>query len=324
MGLSPVVASAVRRNRVRLAFLAIVGSLNYLILLSLFGGLFAWIAAAELSTPVAPHWHPSRLVFVAGFLVTGLVLLGALTAAALRRVRRLPHALGVRDGAGDRRSMLVVEALSVASGLPACRVGVVDAEAPNALAVGLSRRRSQILVTSGLLARLSQDELEAVLAAELFAVARLDAAVRTFSAFSAYGTRAFYRSFFPATYESSPMVWPWVIALWPTQVLAKAMWRSVVGREARQGDEVAIATTRNPEALLSALVKLRDDRRTIGPMPAESVPLWLEPAAVQVAGEGLPFPLAEEVAMFDSRIAHLCEHIGVPVPRVREDPSPDS
>src|SRR4051812_22443681 len=103
MGLSPVVATAVRRNRIRLAFLVLVGSLNYLVLLSLLGGLFAWIAAAELSTAVAPHWHPSALVFLLGFLVAGIVLLGALTAAAVRRVhQRLSRALGVQEPPDNR------------------------------------------------------------------------------------------------------------------------------------------------------------------------------------------------------------------------------
>jgi heat shock protein HtpX len=197
-------------------------------------------------------------------------------------------------------------------------VGVVATEAANAIAVGLTRRRSQIVLTSGLLRLLTRDELEAVLAAELIAVERLDVAVRTLAAVYAYGTRALYRSYFPAGYERSPMTWPWVAALWPTQWLAKRMWRSVLSVAATETDELAVAVTHNPEALLSALVKLRHDHRRLAGVPAMTAPLWLEPGDVEPAPpEVSPFATAPLVKSFDARIEHLSHVCGLPVPPVR-------
>ena len=62
----------------------------------------------------------------------------------------------------------VVEEMKIASGLehmPA--VHIIDSDAANAFATGRSPERSAVAVTSGLLERLSRDELQGVIAHEL-------------------------------------------------------------------------------------------------------------------------------------------------------------
>ncbi|MCX7008783.1 MAG: M48 family metalloprotease [Kiritimatiellaeota bacterium] len=62
----------------------------------------------------------------------------------------------------------VVEEMKIASGLPAMpKVYIIDNPAPNAFAVGLNSERAAVAVTSGLLARLTRDELQGVVAHEL-------------------------------------------------------------------------------------------------------------------------------------------------------------
>lgn len=65
------------------------------------------------------------------------------------------------------------------------RVGVADSDAPNAFATGRSPSRSVIVVTTGLLKRLDQEELEGVLAHELSHVAHRDVTVMAVASFTA-------------------------------------------------------------------------------------------------------------------------------------------
>ncbi len=62
----------------------------------------------------------------------------------------------------------VVEEMKIAAGLTAMpKVYIIDSPAPNAFAVGLKADRAAVAVTSGLLARLTRDELQGVVAHEL-------------------------------------------------------------------------------------------------------------------------------------------------------------
>jgi heat shock protein HtpX len=65
------------------------------------------------------------------------------------------------------------------------RVGIADTDVPNAFATGRSANRSVIVVTTGLLRRLDQEELEGVLAHELSHVAHRDVTVMTVASFTA-------------------------------------------------------------------------------------------------------------------------------------------
>lgn len=65
------------------------------------------------------------------------------------------------------------------------RVGIADSDVPNAFATGRSPKRSVIVVTTGLLKRLDQEELEGVLAHELSHVAHRDVTVMAVASFTA-------------------------------------------------------------------------------------------------------------------------------------------
>ncbi len=62
----------------------------------------------------------------------------------------------------------IVEEMTIAAGLPQMpRVFIVDDPTPNAFAVGLTPQRAAVAVNTGLLARLTRDELQGVIAHEL-------------------------------------------------------------------------------------------------------------------------------------------------------------
>ncbi len=62
----------------------------------------------------------------------------------------------------------IVEEMKIASGLPRMpRIFIIDSRTPNAFAVGLKPERAAVAVTTGLLARLTRDELQGVIGHEL-------------------------------------------------------------------------------------------------------------------------------------------------------------
>jgi heat shock protein HtpX len=91
------------------------------------------------------------------------------------------RALGMEVDALDRDDALrgIVGRLAALAEVRAPTVVVARSKAPNALAVGLRRRSSTVVVTRGLLDELNSAELEAVVAHEISHLANRDAAVMT-------------------------------------------------------------------------------------------------------------------------------------------------
>jgi heat shock protein HtpX len=73
----------------------------------------------------------------------------------------------------------VVEEMAIASGLPKPKIWVVPDDDPNAFATGRDAATASIAVTEGLLAKLSRDELQAVVAHEMAHIQNLDVRLMT-------------------------------------------------------------------------------------------------------------------------------------------------
>ena len=73
----------------------------------------------------------------------------------------------------------VVDRLCALAGMPKPRVAIADTDIPNAFATGRSPKAAVVCATTGLLRRLDEPEVEAVLAHELSHVAHRDVAVMT-------------------------------------------------------------------------------------------------------------------------------------------------
>jgi heat shock protein HtpX len=76
----------------------------------------------------------------------------------------------------------IIDRLCALAEMPKPRVGIAELDIPNAFATGRSPDRAVVCVTTGLLGKLSPDELEAVLAHELSHVAHRDVLVMTVAA----------------------------------------------------------------------------------------------------------------------------------------------
>jgi heat shock protein HtpX len=79
----------------------------------------------------------------------------------------------------------VVDRLCALADMEKPRIGIADTEVPNAFATGRTAKRSVVVVTTGLLRRLDQEELEGVIAHELSHVAHRDVTVMTIASFTA-------------------------------------------------------------------------------------------------------------------------------------------
>ncbi len=77
----------------------------------------------------------------------------------------------------------IVDRICAETGLPKPKVAIVPTDVPNAFATGRSQRHSVIAATQGLLNRLNEDEIVAVLAHELSHVKNRDVAVMTIASF---------------------------------------------------------------------------------------------------------------------------------------------
>ena len=64
----------------------------------------------------------------------------------------------------DTRMVNLVDEIAVSAGVPAPRVLIIDADEPNATAIGLTMDRATIVVSTGLVSKLSRDEAQALIA----------------------------------------------------------------------------------------------------------------------------------------------------------------
>jgi heat shock protein HtpX len=79
----------------------------------------------------------------------------------------------------------IVDRICALADMKKPRVGIVESDIPNAFATGRSPHRSVVVVSTGLLRRLDQEELEGVLAHEMSHVAHRDVTVMAVASFTA-------------------------------------------------------------------------------------------------------------------------------------------
>ncbi len=77
----------------------------------------------------------------------------------------------------------IVDRLCALANMPKPRVAIADTDMPNAFATGRSPKKAVVCATTGIMRRLNEQELEAVLAHELSHVAHRDVAVMTLAGF---------------------------------------------------------------------------------------------------------------------------------------------
>lgn len=173
----------------------------------------------------------------------------------------------------------VVEEMAIASGLPRPTIWIVPDPDPNAFATGTDERHAHIAVTDGLLAALSRDQLQAVVAHELAHIKNYDVRLMTLLA-ALVGVLAlisdFTRRFFGrggariSGGRSSGkggkgggglvliLLVIWLISVLLAPIVSRLLALAVSRKREFLADASSAQFTRNPGALAAALRKIED------------------------------------------------------------------
>lgn len=294
----PGVRSVARRNRVWQVLIAVAAFANVLLACSAPFFLFSLVRSSigvrggvDVAGAVRSTLWLGGIVAVAGV----AMLIGRIHKTTMTSLRaRLPA-----PGEADRLVNIARE-LSIGLGIPVPAVAVIDDDAPNAIGVGLSPKRTTIAVTTGLLRLAARDEVEAVVAAELVAVARFDTAMRTTVLACTEAALGNGKNDNRAARSSTQQATG--VATRLAARVAVALRQHSVDADAGTADAMTVGVTRHPDALRRVLVKLREDPRVVAADPLTAW-LWFEP--VLVGNDGTPERLAAVHGALDRRIARL-------------------
>ena len=254
-----------------LAVVAVVLCVNLALLL-----LFVW---TDMEAPPAQQWfsHPITLwisLFTLVVMVCGCL---AKTWQLRRGGEGLATMLGARRITPDtrhsdeKRLINVVEEMSIASGIPAPQLYVMDQEsAINAFVAGFRPSETVLVVTSGTLKRLSRDELQGVIAHEFSHIfnadmrlnLRLIAVLAGILAIGKIGEFFLRGSRHSSSSRKGNSLLLVALALVVIGYLGLFFGRLIKAAISRQrellADASAVQFTRNPAGLAGALIKIRN------------------------------------------------------------------
>src|ERR687885_210867 len=248
-----------KRNSLLLiaAFLALITVFGYII------G-YAWLG------------NPAEAVFgLVLALVVGTVSGLATYYGGDRMVLAASHA---REVTHDEAPVLfnVVEEMTIAAGLPMPKVYIIDDTAPNAFATGRDPEHASIAVTSGLLEKLSRDELQGVIAHEMSHVGNYDIRYAMLVGILV-GTTVLISDFFlrglwfgggrrreggGGQAQLIMMAIAIVLAIL-APIFARLLQLSISRQREYLADASAVQLTRNPKALADALQKISGDQEVL-------------------------------------------------------------
>jgi len=165
----------------------------------------------------------------------------------------------------------MIDRLRVLADMPKPRVGIADTELPNAFATGRSPGHSAVVVTTGILKRLTAEELEGVLAHELSHVAHRDVLVMTVASsagiVASMLTRgAQYGAIFGGNRRDNNGVPVWLVVLVVsliTYAVSFFLLKLLSRYRELSADRAGAYLTMKPEALASALQKITGEINTI-------------------------------------------------------------
>ena len=181
----------------------------------------------------------------------------------------------------------LIQEVTIASGLPMPKVAIVEDDAPNAFATGRNIDRAVIAFTTGLLDVMDRDQLQGVVAHEMAHVANRDTLVSAVAATSAGaiaivsdmlmrmmwfggGRRDRDSNANPGTLVISLVV----LILAP---IAALLLKSAISRKRESlADATAVAFTRNPSGLRSALEVLAQDNTVVKQRSNAVAHIWIE------------------------------------------------
>jgi heat shock protein HtpX len=168
----------------------------------------------------------------------------------------------------------IVDRLCALADMPKPKVAIADSDIPNAFATGRSQKQAVLCVTTGLMRRLDEPELEAVLSHELSHVAHRDVAVMTIASFlgllagfvvrssiyaGAYGGFGGYGRRDDSRDNTGAVILLVVLASAIVYALSFLLTRALSRYRELSADRSGAILTGRPSTLASALVKVSGD-----------------------------------------------------------------
>jgi heat shock protein HtpX len=241
-----------------LLFLAIVGGLGYL----------ASVIYGDLT-----------IVVITLVIATAYALFQYYTAD--RQALSMSGAVELRSVRDHPRLWRTVENLSITTGTPMPRVFVISDPAPNAFATGRDPQHAVVAATTGLLEILDDSELEGVMAHELGHVRNYDIRLSmvVFGLVVAIGfiSDLFLRmAFFGRGNNGNPIVLVFgLVAMLIAPLVASLVQLAVSRQREYLADATGAMTTRHPDALARALLKIEAYGRPMQRQNTSMAHLWI-------------------------------------------------
>ncbi|MDO8645994.1 MAG: M48 family metalloprotease [Candidatus Planktophila sp.] len=181
----------------------------------------------------------------------------------------------------------LIQEVTIASGLPMPKVAIVVDDAPNAFATGRNPEHALIAFTTGILEAMDRDQLQGVIAHELAHVANRDTLVSAVAATTAGAiailsdmmTRMLWFGGGRRDRDSNgnPILLIVSLLILILAPLAAILLKSAISRKRESlADATAVAFTRNPAGLRSALEVLASDSTVVRQKSTSVAHIWIE------------------------------------------------
>jgi len=181
----------------------------------------------------------------------------------------------------------LIQEVTIASGLPMPKVAIVVDNAPNAFATGRNPEHALIAFTTGILEAMDRDQLQGVIAHEMAHVANRDTLVSAVAATTAGAiailsdmmTRMMWFGGGRRDRDSNgnPVLLIISLLILILAPLAAILLKSAISRKRESlADATAVAFTRNPAGLRSALEVLASDSTVVRQKSTSVAHIWIE------------------------------------------------
>ena len=249
--------------------LGVMGALTWLVLISIFT-YFGTSSAA-----IVPIAVGITLFSVWGSYYGSDKLVLTMTGAKLIQESDNPKLFGL------------VQEITIASGLPMPKVAIVEDSAPNAFATGRNPEHALIAFTTGILDAMDRDQLQGVIAHEMAHVGNRDTLVSAVAATTA-GVIALISDILMRMMwfgggrrdrdsNGNPIMLVVSLVVLILAPIAAMMLKSAISRKRESlADATAVAFTRNPAGLRSALEVLAADSTVVRQKSTAVAHIWIE------------------------------------------------
>ncbi len=260
--------SAIAKNKRNTVFII-------LIFLLIIGGLSA------IPAYIYQDWSISVIVIViAGAYATFQYFMATRETLALSGARQIQKS-------DDPRLYRIVENLAITEGMPMPKVYIIDDPAPNAFATGRDPEHAVVAATTGLMEIMTDSELEGVMAHEIGHVKNYDIRVSliVFGLVIAVGLIAdilLRMAFFGGRGRGNNnnggaiiLIVVGLVAAIVAPLVAAAVQAAISRQREYLADATGALTTRHPDALASALLKLQAYGRPVARTNTSMSHLWI-------------------------------------------------